>query len=51
MEHLTNWKIRKKPDHFLFSFKNQNLQDLLSFQFALLDSDTKKSEFVEKEKK
>ena len=32
-----------KADHFTFSFKSQNLQDILNFQFTLLGSDMKKT--------
>ena len=34
---------RYKADHFTFSFKSQNLQDTLNFQFTLLGSDMKKT--------
>ena len=32
-------------------FKSQNLQDLLSFQFMLLDMDNKKIEFIDNKNK
>lgn len=35
-----------KAEYFAFRFKTQNLQDILRFQFTLLDSDTNKIEFV-----
>ena len=46
----TNWesitfdksKNTQKTDHFKFSFKENNLNDLLSFQFSLIDSGNKK---------
>lgn len=36
-----------KAQHFAFGFKTQNLQDILSFRFTLLDSYTNKIEFVD----
>ena len=47
VKEISNWisvtsgklKSMQKSNHFAFSFKIQNLQDLLSFQFTVLDSD------------
>ena len=40
-----------KADHFTFGLKSQIQQDCLNFQLTLLDSDMKKIEFVNNEKK
>ena len=44
-------KSIQKTDHFAFSFKTRNLNDLLTFQFTFLDSNNKKVEFIDNEKK
>ena len=44
-------KNTQKADHFAFSFKSQNLQDLLNFQFTLLNSNNKKIGFIDTRKK
>lgn len=41
----------QKIDHFGSSFKTNNLNDLLSFQFTLLDTNNKKIEFTDNQKK
>ena len=41
----------QKIDHSGSSFKTNNLNDLLSFQFTLLDTNNKKSEFIDNQKK
>lgn len=41
----------QKIDHFGSSFKTNNLNDLLSFQFTLLDTNNKKIEFIDNQKK
>lgn len=41
----------QKIDHSGSSFKTNNLNDLLSFQFTLLDTNNKKIEFIGNQKK
>ena len=41
----------QKIDHSGSSFKTNNLNDLLSFQFTLLDTNNKKIEFIDNQKK
>lgn len=56
---VSNWisitfdelKNTQKTDHFGFSFKTENLVDLLNFQFSLIDSDNKKIQFNDNERK
>ena len=47
------WRIKntKKPDHLRFSFKMNDLSDLLSFQFTLIDLNGKIIEFINNERK
>lgn len=44
-------KKHKRTNYFAFSFTTLNLNDLLSFQLYLLDSENKKIEFNDDEKK
>ena len=44
-------KNTQKTDHVWFSFTTKNLNDLLSFNLYLLDSENKGMEFIDDEKK
>lgn len=44
-------KYIQKTDRFRFSFTRNNLIDLLSFEFYLLDSENKEDQFIDNEKK
>ena len=44
-------KNTQNTDHFGFNFKTKNLNDLLSFSFQLNDSNNKRIEFIDDEKK
>ena len=48
---MTSYKTQKRADHFAFSFTTKNINNVLSFQFYLLDSKNEQIEFINGEKK